>query len=475
MLTFDQYYAAGQWRQAGGNSTITIANPYTERSHATLTPCSQADVDAAVSAARQAFASWSTTAPQTREQVLNRLHTCLEQRSEAFVQSMVNELGVPAWVGVNMQVSMPLRNLRHSIDTMARIDWSENVGTSCVERIAAGVVAGITPWNFPLHQIVAKVAGALGAGCTLVLKPSEMAPGAAALFMEAVHEAGFPPGVINMVWGGADVGQWLTTHADIDIISFTGSEVVARHIAASAAPGLKQTAFELGGKSAALILPDADLDRAIQAAMLSCMMNSGQTCVAQSRLIVPRAQLDNILQRLVALAESPLLRLGNPADAETRIGPVANAAQFDRVNHAMETARHEGARLVVGGHGRPADQPTGYFVAPTVFADVNPNMRLAQEEVFGPVLAVLSYANEAEGIALANATQYGLSGAVWGPDTAAASAAARQLRTGQVTINGGPQNLATPFGGFGLSGYGRENGRYGIEAFLAYRSLQLPA
>lgn len=368
-----------------------------------------------------------------------------------------------------MQLPMALKGLEFARDGIEQITWSEQIGNGKVERVPAGVVAAITPWNFPLHQIVAKVAPAIAAGCSVILKPSEMSPGAAQVFMEAVHFAGIPPGVVNMVWGGPEVGNSLVLHSGVQHISFTGSTAVGRRIMIAAAEELKTITLELGGKSAAVLLDDADLDAALAAVIRLSMANSGQTCVSQSRLIAPRGLLGQIEGRLKALLMQ--WPMGNPLDTATRLGPVAGHAQRDRVLSMIGHAHEQGARLVVGGDKMPEHLTRGYFVSPTIFSDVRSDMEIAQEEVFGPVLSVLAYDSEEEAVALANATRYGLSGAVWSVDHHRALAVAREMKTGQVVINGAAQNLATPFGGWGWSGFGRENGRFGIEDLLRHRSL----
>lgn len=472
MQHYPDFYVDGAWRPATGGKRFSVIDPATEEVEAEVVECSAADVDAAVAAAVRAFESWAATPLAVRRAALERLHAALMARTEPFVQALAREVGVPVAVSRAMQIPMPLRNLALCIESLDAIDWTENIGNSTVHRVPVGVVAAVTPWNFPLHQIVAKVMGTLGAGCTTVLKPSEFAPGVARLFVEAVHEAGIPPGVVNMVWGGPEVGERLCSHPGIDMISFTGSETVARKIMQVAAPTLKQLALELGGKSAAVLLPDADLAAALPAVFRSCMINTGQTCVAQSRLIVPEALLQQVESRLVQLAAAPEWQCGAPLEESTRFGPLANRNQFERVNRFIANAQAEGARLLCGGEGRPAGIERGWFVAPTVFTGVQPQSELAQREVFGPVLAVLTYTSEDEAVALANATPYGLSGAVWGEADSAARIA-RRMRSGQVSVNGGAQNLAAPFGGFGLSGHGRENGRFSVEGFLTHQSLQL--
>ena len=469
MIEYSEFYADGRWRAVTGSSGWTNHSPVTEAPLSRLMVCSAADIDVAVASARAALATWSPSSLDQRRQALGRLHAALDRRTDAFVTLLATELGVPGWVSREMQLPMPLSNLEAMIEGLDQIGWQEQIRHSAVTREPIGVVAAITPWNFPLHQIVAKVGGAIGAGCATVLKPSEMAPGIATLFMEAVAEAALPPGVVNMVWGDAEVGERLVGHPGIDVISFTGSTDVGRRVAAGAASALKRTVLELGGKSAALMLADADLDAMIPDVVRRCLVNSGQTCVAHSRLVVPRARQAEVLERVVAaLVDWPL---GEPNDPTTRLGPVATGRQFERVNGFITAARAAGARLVAGGEGRAPGMARGWYVAPTVFGDVTPTMALAQQEVFGPVLAVLPYDDDAEAVAIANSTAFGLSGGVWSRDPARAAQTARALRAGQVVINGAPSNPAAPFGGFGQSGFGRENGRFSIEAFLELKAI----
>ena len=469
MNEYRHFYADGHWLEATGTVVLTQQSPVTEAPISRLTACSGADLARAIGAARQAQPAWAASPLDQRREALLHLHAALARRTEAFVEMLALELGVPLWVSRSMQIPMPLGNLDAMIEGLDQIVWEERIRTSRVVREPVGVIAAITPWNFPLHQIVAKVGGAIGAGCTTVLKPSEVAPGVARLFMEAIAEVDLPPGVVNMVWGDAEVGERLVADPAIDLISFTGSNEVGRRVLTRAAATLKRTVMELGGKSAALVLDDADFGAAIPNVLRRCLVNSGQTCVAHSRLLVPRARQAETLERIVAaLAEWPL---GLPESAETRLGPVATARQFGRVNQHIEAARDAGARLIHGGPGRATGFARGWFVAPTIFADVTPAMVLAQEEVFGPVLAVMPYEDEADGIAIANSTAFGLSGGVWAADSARAAGVARLIRAGQVIVNGAASNPAAPFGGFGASGFGRENGRFSIEAFLELKSI----
>jgi aldehyde dehydrogenase (NAD+) len=470
MNTYRHFHVDGQLRPSTGTTTITLISPVTEQPVGELLSCSKADVDAAIDSAHRCLPRWASSSIEQRERALLALRAAIAKRTERIVESLVVEVGVPVWVGRSMQVPMPLANLDAIIEGLHQVQWEEQIRTSRVVREPVGVVAAITPWNYPLHQIVAKVAGAIGAGCPTVLKASEVAPGAAQLFMEAVAEADLPPGLVNMVWGGADVGEWLVADPRIDIVSFTGSGAVAKRILASAAGSLKRVALELGGKSAALILDDADLDAAVPAVVRRCMNNSGQACVAQSRLLTPRHLQEEVAQRVTAALKE--WTLGDPADENTRLGPVASARQFDSINHHIGAALEAGATLLAGGVGRAAGFDRGYFIAPTVFTGVARTMSLGCEEVFGPVLAVMPYDGDEDGIDLANATPYGLSGAVWSASQPRAMNAARRMRTGQVILNGAPPNPASPFGGFGQSGFGRENGRFSIEAFLEFKSIQ---
>ena len=469
MIEYHEYYADGRWRPATGATQLIQRNPTSELAQSLVTVCSPADVALAVSVARRCAPGWAQSPLDERRRALGALHRAIAKRADAFVNLLATELGVPVWVGRTMQLPMPLANLERIIEGLDQITWHEQIGNAAVAREPVGVIAAITPWNFPLHQIIAKLAGAIGAGCPTVLKPSEVAPGVARLLLEAVAEADLPPGLVNMVWGGADVGECLVASPGVDLVTFTGSTAVGRRIMVTAAASLTRVLLELGGKSASLVLEDADLDAAIPATVRRCMVNSGQTCVAQSRLLVPRKELAAVIQRVVAaLAEwTP----GDPTHTETRIGPLATPSQFGSVNQHIRQAITDGATLIAGGAGRAAGFERGFFVTPTAFSDVTAEMALAKNEVFGPVLAVMPYDSEADGIALANETPYGLSGGVWSTNPARAEAAARRIRAGQVILNGAPSNYGAPFGGFGQSGFGRENGRFSIEAFLEWKSM----
>jgi acyl-CoA reductase-like NAD-dependent aldehyde dehydrogenase len=467
----ESFYCDGRWVPVIADDTLPAYNPCTERQFASVAVCDTAAVDLAVAAARRAFDNWRATPVAERRAALGRVREAMAREAEAFAADLATAIGAPLWVSRQMQVPMPLRNLELAIEAIGSMPLETRVAHSLVVREPVGVVAAITPWNFPLHQIVAKVGAALAAGCTVVLKPSELAPLAARRFAGIMHEAGLPPGVFNLVWGdGPRTGAALAAHPDVDMVSFTGSVAGGRAVARAAADTVKKLALELGGKSATILLDDAPLADAVQTVLRQCFTNSGQICAAQTRLLVPRAKLAEAEAWCVKHAAG--WTVGDPADPETRLGPVANQRQFETVQRHIETALAEGARLVAGGPGRPEGHARGYFVRPTVFSDVTPNMTLARDEVFGPVLAVMVYDDEDEAVAIANGTAYGLSGGVWSADPTHALGVARRLRTGQVIVNGAPQNLAAPFGGYRQSGIGRENGCYGVEEFFELKAIQ---
>jgi aldehyde dehydrogenase (NAD+) len=472
MTSFQQFFVDGAWAAATGGAESPVVNPATEQCIGMVKSCSKADIDRAFACARKAFAPWRRSTLEERRAVLERLGAALAARSDAFVQAYASEVGVPVFLGREKFVPMALANLRFISEGLEQVAWTERIRNSRVEKTPVGVIAAVTPWNHPLHQIVAKVGGAIGAGCTVVLKPSELAPSIACLFAQAIAESALPAGVFNLVWGGADAGEHVVSHPEADLVSFSGSREVGAKVIQASAAGIRRVALELGGKSAALLLDDADVDRAVRSAFQQCMGHSGQTCVAQSRLIVPRRFAGQVEQQLAALAAA--VPIGDPRDDTVRLGPLSNARQFKRVNGYIALAEQEGARRLAGASGRAPGFEHGFFIAPTVFSDVTASMTLAQEEVFGPVLAVMTYETEEQGLDMVNATRFGLSGAVWSSDAARAEAVAGQIRAGQVIVNGAPQNLAAPFGGFGASGFGRENGRFSIEAFLDLKAVQLP-
>ncbi|PWU54808.1 aldehyde dehydrogenase family protein [Micromonospora sp. S4605] len=463
-------YLDGAWVAASSGQALAVRNPATEEVVATVPAGTAADVDRAVAAARAAFPGWADTAPAERAAALDRLHAALTARAHTVANTVATELGTPLKIAVRVQAGLPLTVLRSYVDLAGRPPAEEPVGNSLVVREPVGVVGAITPWNYPLHQVVAKLAPALAAGCTVVLKPSELTPLTAYLLFDAIHEAGFPPGVVNLVPGtGPEVGEAIAAHPDVDMVSFTGSTATGRRISHLAADRIARVALELGGKSANVILDDADLAAAVKVGVGNAFLNSGQTCTAWTRMLVHRDRYDEALALAAKVAEG--YRLGDPFDPDTRLGPVVSAAQRERIAGHVAKGLADGGRLVAGGPDAPLPE-RGYFVAPTVIADVDPDSALAQEEVFGPVLAVIPVDDEDAAVAVANNSRYGLAGAVWSGDEERALRVARRLRTGAVDINGAPFNPLAPFGGYKQSGLGRELGRYGLDEYLQTKAIQ---
>ncbi|AWW40402.1 aldehyde dehydrogenase [Streptomyces sp. AS58] len=454
-------YIDGVWRPAAGPDAIEVVNPADEQVIGRVPAGSAEDVDHAVRAARAALAAWSATPPAERAARLTALRDVLVARKEEIAQTITAELGAPPAFAQAVHVGAPIAVAGSYAELAAAFAFEEKVGNSVVHLEPIGVVGAITPWNYPLHQVVAKVAPALAAGCTVVLKPAEDTPLTAQAFAAAVHEAGFPAGVFNLVTGlGPVAGQALAEHPDVDLVSFTGSTAVGRRIGATAGAHVKKAALELGGKSANVILPSADLAKAVNVGVANVMSNSGQACNAWTRMLVHTSQYD----RAVELAAAAAAKYGD------RIGPLVNAAQRDRVRGYIAQGVAEGARLVAGGTDTPHER--GHYVSPTVFADVTPTMTIAQEEIFGPVLSVLRYEDEDDALRIANGTVYGLAGAVWAGDESEAVAFARRMDAGQIDINGGRFNPLAPFGGYKQSGVGRELGVHGLTEYLQTKSLQ---
>ncbi|MYX36606.1 MULTISPECIES: aldehyde dehydrogenase family protein [unclassified Streptomyces] len=463
MKPHDGMYIDGDWRPAAGTGTIDVVNPADEQVFATVPAGTADDVDTAVRAARAAFRGWAATPPAERAARIAALRDVLAARSEEIAETVTAELGAPLAFSRAVHAGLPIAVAGSYAELAATHPFEERIGNSTVLHEPVGVVGAITPWNYPLHQIVAKVAPALAAGCTVVLKPAEDTPLVAQLFAEAVHEAGLPAGVFNLVTGlGPVAGQALAAHEGVDLVSFTGSTAVGRQIAATAGAAVKRVALELGGKSANVILPGADLAKAVGVGVANVMSNTGQTCSAWTRMLVHRDVYEEAVDLAVTAAAKYV-----PGE---RIGPVVNARQHERVRGYIAKGVEEGARLVAGGTDVPRTR--GYWVSPTVFADVTPRMTIAQEEIFGPVLSILAYEDEEDALRIANGTVYGLAGAVWAGDDAAAVAFARRMDTGQVDINGGRFNPLAPFGGYKQSGVGRELGPHGLAEYLQTKSLQ---
>ncbi|MFE4675452.1 aldehyde dehydrogenase family protein [Streptomyces sp. NPDC056723] len=461
MKAHDGMYIGGEWRAAAGTDTIAVVNPADEQVIAHVPAGVAEDVDAAVFAAHEAFPAWAATPPAERAARIVALRDVLVARKDEIAETVTAELGAPLQFSQMVHAGVPILVAGSYAELAASYAFEEKVGNSTVYAEPVGVVGAITPWNYPLHQIVAKVAPALAAGCTVVLKPAEDTPLTAQLFAEAVHEAGIPAGVFNLVTGlGPVAGQALAEHPGVDLVSFTGSTAVGKQIGATAGAAVKRVALELGGKSANVILPSADLAKAVGVGIANVMGNSGQTCSAWTRMLVHTSQYDEA----VALAAEAAAKYGD------RIGPLVNAKQHTRVRGYIEKGVAEGARLVAGGPEAPRER--GYFVSPTVFADVTPEMAIAQEEIFGPVVSIIRYEDEGDALRIANGTVYGLAGAVWAGDDAEAVAFARRMDTGQVDINGGRFNPRAPFGGYKQSGVGRELGAHGLSEYLQTKSLQ---
>ncbi|MDI2127354.1 aldehyde dehydrogenase family protein [Yinghuangia seranimata] len=464
MTAYDTIYIDGVWTPSSGTSVIEVVDPATERVHATVPQGTSEDVDRAVAAARRAFPAWAATPPAERAAHLAKVRDLLAERAAEMAEAVVRDLGAPAPLAQRVHVGLPIGVLGSYVRLAEEFAWEERIANSLVVREPVGVVGAITPWNYPLHQITNKVGPALAAGCTVVLKPSEVAPTAAYLFLEILDAAGIPAGVVNLVSGtGPVVGEAIAAHPDVDMVSFTGSTRAGTRVAELAAPTVKRVALELGGKSANVILPGADLEKAVRAGVNGAYLNSGQTCSALTRMLVHR---DDHARAVEIAAEAA-------AALDGKIGPMVSAVQYERVQGYITRGVDEGATLVAGGSGRPDGVETGYYVRPTVFGDVTPEMTVAREEIFGPVLSVMAYADEADAERIANDTDYGLSGAVWAGTQEEALAFARRLRTGQVEINGGAFNPLAPFGGYKKSGNGRELGRYGLEEYLEVKSMQL--
>ncbi|MGA2036809.1 MAG: aldehyde dehydrogenase family protein [Acidimicrobiales bacterium] len=467
----DKLYINGAWVSSSGSGTIEVVNSATEEVMGTIPKGTAEDVDSAARAACDAFPQWSKTSVGERSKMLARVQEALSARIADIATLISKEVGMPFTLANIIQVGLPIMSFSSMSQIVSEFPFEEEIGSSLVVREPVGVVGCVTPWNYPLHQICAKVAPALAAGCTVVLKPSVVAPLNVFALAEVFDEIGLPPGVFNLVTGpGSVVGEAISSHPLIDMVSFTGSTRAGKRVMQLAAETVKRVALELGGKSANVILEDADLSSAVPSGMSACFLNSGQTCSALTRMIVPRSRLAEVEELAVEAAAT--YKPGDPFDAETRLGPLVSASQRERVRSYIKMGLDEGAKLLCGGVEAPEGLDKGYFVRPTVFSEVTNDMTIAQEEIFGPVLSIIPYDTEEEAIRIANDTIYGLAGGVWAGDKEHAEAVARKLRTGQVEVNGGVFNPIAPFGGYKQSGIGRELGRYGLEEFLEVKAIQ---
>jgi betaine-aldehyde dehydrogenase len=469
----DKFFIGGQWVAPSAKETIDVHNAGTGEVMGSVPAGTEKDIDAAVACARAAFPAWSETPPAARAEYLEKISAALKARADELAKIIAQEVGMPLKMASRIQAGLPIANFANYAKLLKDFVFEQRVGNSLVVREPVGVVGAITPWNYPLHQITLKVAPALAAGCTVVLKPSEVAPFNAFILAEAAESVGLPKGVLNVVTGyGQSAGEALVEHRDVDMISFTGSTRAGKRISELAAQSVKRVALELGGKSASVILDDADLAAAVKGTVNGCYLNSGQTCTALTRMLVPEKLYPEAAKIAAEVAKS--FTVGDPLAETTRLGPLTSQAQLERVRGYIRKGLAEGAELVAGGAEPPEGVPAGgYYVRPTVFGKVMNSMSIAQEEIFGPVLSIIPYRDEEDAIRIANDTVYGLAGAVWSKDEARAQRVARRIRAGQVDVNGGAFNMNAPFGGFKQSGHGREAGVYGLEEFLEYKSLQL--
>ena len=472
MHTRDRLYIDGKWVQPIGTGSIGVINPATEEIIGKIPVGSKKDIDNAASAARIAFDSWSKSSIKTRIDILNALSNALKERGEEIAQTITAEVGTPIGYSRVAMVGTPRVVSRSYAKILENFNWEEKVRNSIICKEPIGVCAFITPWNFPLHQIIGKVAPAIAAGCTMILKPSKEAPLSAFILADILHEIGLPPGVFNLVSGhGSEIGNYMSSHPEVDMVSFTGSTGAGVSVSEAAATTVKRVTLELGGKSANVALEDADPTLVAKKAIGACHQNSGQTCSALTRLIIPESMSQEVYEIIADKNNS--YTVGDPLEESTRCGPMVSLRQQKSVNEYIESGINEGATLISGGLGMPEGISKGYYVKPTIFANVSSNMKIWKEEIFGPVLVIATYKSEEEALRLANDSIYGLSGGVWSKDEGRAIDFAKDMRTGQVSVNGGAFNVSAPFGGYKLSGNGRELGTHGLNEFLEIKSIQL--
>ncbi len=465
-----QFYINGQWVDPVEERQIDVINPATEKPVAKISMAGPEDVNKAIAAAKAAFPAYSQTTREERVALMEKLAEIYQERYADMAEAIKLEMGSPAGFAQKAQAATGLGHIATAANILKSYEFEENLGTTQVFKEPIGVCGFITPWNWPINQIMCKVAPALAVGCTMVLKPSQVAPLDAYLLAEMIDAAGFPPGVFNLVNGaGPQVGEWLSTHDDVDMISLTGSTYAGAQVSKYAADTIKRMSLELGGKSANIILDDADLGKAVKGGVIGCMMNTGQSCNAPTRMLVPASKHAEVVEIAKAVAEG--IKVGDPDDPSSVIGPQANQKQWNTVQKLIQKAIDEGSELVCGGVGRPDGLDVGFYSKPTIFANLKNTDTIAQEEVFGPVLAIIPYQNEEEAIAIANDSIYGLSGYVQSGDIDRARKVASQMRTGMVHLNGAPTDINAPFGGYKQSGNGREWGAHGFDEFLEIKAV----
>ena len=470
MKNEQKFYIDGQWVEPHSKQTLAVVNPATEAVIATIAIGDETDVDRAVAAARRAFVTFSQTTVEERAALLEKIIAVYKTRMPEIAAAVSQEMGAPVSLATAAQAPSGLGHLMHALKALKSFEWEKDVGRSRIVHEAIGVCALITPWNWPLNQIAAKVAPAIAAGCTVVLKPTEIAPLNAILFAEVMHEAGVPPGVFNLVNGdGPGVGTFLSKHKDVDMVSFTGSTRAGVLVAQNAAPTVKRVTQELGGKSAHIILDDADFKKVISAGRFACTSTRGQSCNAPTRMLVPMSRMDEAAA--IARAAAEAVTVGDPTKPETKAGPVVSKLQWDKIQTLIKKGIEEGAKLECGGAGLPEGISAGYFVKPTVFSHVTNEMTIAREEIFGPVLSIIGYKDDADAIRIANDTPYGLSGYVSSGNIDRARGVARQIRAGNIHVNGAGVDPGSPFGGYKQSGNGREFGVWGLEEFLETKAI----
>ena len=470
---YENHYINGAWTPSQGKGSIEVLSPSTEAVIGSIPSGNAADVDCAVQAARRAFEGWAALPVAERATYLRKIQQGLHRRAQEIGACITGEMGMPLKLSMQMQAGLPIAIFGLYADVVEKHSFEHDANGSLVLDDPVGVVAGITPWNYPLHQISAKVAPALAAGCTVVIKPSVQAPLNGFILAEICHEVGLPAGVFNVVGGaGTEVGEALARHPEVDMVSLTGSTRAGKRVASLAAQSVKRVALELGGKSASVILDDADLKAAVPGTLVACLLNSGQTCIAHTRMLVPESRYEEAAA--IAVEAIKAYTVGDPFDAKTRLGPLVSAKQREIVRNYICKGIKEGAQLLCGGPEIPAGLERGYYCKPTIFGRVDPRATIAQEEIFGPVLSIITYKDEDEAVRIANGTIYGLGGGVWSKDPQRAVQFGRRMRTGQVDVNGAGFNIFAPFGGFKQSGYGRELGKEGLEEFLITKAIQIP-